>query len=508
MAKQIFDIDTVGFSRQTLGNFYEFHINNSFYLMAPEYYREFYTIYLNRCISAYDGWMSGWHNRESGLVPQRMLSSVASGLNNMVFANGIDFSGRDASYNFITNWAESVRFLNTLKKAHKFAISGGTSLLKINRQDQKLFVSAHRIDNFFVDVDPMGNIVSGTIFFDAIHNFNPSLKTEKHFGIAERRYFNDKGQPCTTSVVYEVNGNLQTEVTSRMEYGSKSVHWEQLPKNVRRHIKKSHPSIIIGEEQYLPFSNSLGLEIIKFTDDLPQLPNLPLGQPIGDILWTENFQYDQIKYFEKNEVDLARARVLMPEQMWNKNDPHYESRALDQRFYQMVESNLDNDKPLPIQFDLRAEDIRKQKENILKDIAFKLNVSSSSIASFLSEGAGAKTATEIVNEKTKTDTWIKNQIHLISPSINKILKDVLYFYNRDSVQIVFKVEDQSPFIERLKTNSDVFAVGNMSAKRFVKDTYRNLSQSEQEEEIASLEESRRLRQELQEATVDSWQVNE
>ena len=59
-----------------------------------------------------------------------------------------------------------------------------------------------------------------------------------------------------------------------------------------------------------------------------------LGNPlIGDILFTENFQYDQMKYFEKNEVDLARARALVPEEMWNKDDPDYDS-ALSERFYQ------------------------------------------------------------------------------------------------------------------------------------------------------------------------------
>ena len=49
---------------------------------------------------------------------------------------------------------------------------------------------------------------------------------------------------------------------------------------------------------------------MKSTDDIPQIPNTPFGQPIGDILFTENFQYDQMKYFEKNEVDLARARAF------------------------------------------------------------------------------------------------------------------------------------------------------------------------------------------------------
>ena len=102
--------------------------------------------------------------------------------------------------------------------------------------------------------------------------------------------------------------------------------------------------------------------------------------------------------------------------MWNKDDPAYGERALSERFYQRVSSmNGDNDKIEKIQFLLRGNDIRTQKENIYKDCAFKLNISASSVASFLSEGAGARTATEIVSERTKSDTWIDGQVNLNKP---------------------------------------------------------------------------------------------
>ena len=93
MSQQVFDIDTVGFGAE-LGNYFDFHINNTFYLLAPDYYFSFYSIYLKRCLACYDGWVNGFHNRKSGLVPQRMLPSIATGLNNMLFAYGIDFMGR------------------------------------------------------------------------------------------------------------------------------------------------------------------------------------------------------------------------------------------------------------------------------------------------------------------------------------------------------------------------------------------------------------------------------
>lgn len=503
MSQNIYDIDTIGCGTE-LGNFFDFYVNNTFYLLAPEYYFPLYANYFNRCLALYDGWVSGWHNVKSGLVPQRMLQSITNGLNNMLFAHGIDFSGTKADYDFAIKWAKRTKFYKALKKAHKFAIAGGTSLLKINREDKGLYVSAHRIDTFFADIDASGKITSVKIFFDAIHNTNSS-GTKDHFGICEERYFNEEGKPCVKASVYKSTSNIQTETQNRLKANSTKMNWVNLPPSVKQYIKSHYPSVIVDEEQYLPFPNSLGCCLMKFTDDIPQIPNTPFGQPIGDILATESFQYDQMKYFEKNEVDLARARALVPDTMWNQDDPAYDSRALSERFYQKVSSvNGDDDKITPIQFLLRGEDMKTQMENIYKDCAFKLNISASSVASFLSEGAGARTATEIISERTKSDTWIKGQINLNAPDINELLRLIMFYYNHDAVEIILKAEDQSPFIEKLKTNSDVFGAGNMSPRRFVKDTYRNLSQAEQEEEIAYLQATKAMNDQMKQATMQSW----
>lgn len=503
MSQNIYDIDTIGCGTE-LGNFFDFYVNNTFYLLAPEYYFPLYANYFNRCLALYDGWVSGWHNVKSGLVPQRMLQSITNGLNNMLFAHGIDFSGTKADYDFAIKWAKRTKFYKALKKAHKFAIAGGTSLLKINREDKELYVSAHRIDTFFADIDASGKITSVKVFFDAIHNTNPS-GTKDHFGICEERYFNEEGKPCVKASVYKSTSNIQTETQNRLKANSTKMNWVNLPPSVKQYIKNHYPSVIVDEEQYLPFPNSLGCCLMKFTDDIPQIPNTPFGQPIGDILATESFQYDQMKYFEKNEVDLARARALVPDTMWNQDDPAYDSRALSERFYQKVSSvNGDDDKITPIQFLLRGEDMKTQMENIYKDCAFKLNISASSVASFLSEGAGARTATEIISERTKSDTWIKGQINLNAPDINELLRLIMFYYNHDAVEIILKAEDQSPFIEKLKTNSDVFGAGNMSPRRFVKDTYRNLSQAEQEEEIAYLQATKAMNDQMKQAITQSW----
>lgn len=499
MSKQIWDVGSSNFGYNTLGGFFDFQTNNVFYLMAPEYYQAFYSIYLNRCISVFDGWVQGFHKLNIGYVPQRLLQSISTGLTNMLFADGIDFSGDKNDYNFAVKWAKQSDLLNNIKKGYKHAVAGGTSILKINRKNKELYVTPHRIDNFFIDIDGSGEIVSGKIFFDAIHNTNPA-GTDVHYGLCEERYFNEENIPCIKTSIYAISGNLQTEKSSRQfssadidKKSLRNVSWDSLPKEVKKYVKENYPDILIGLEQYLPFKNTLGLYKLMFTEDIPQLPMLPFGQPIGDILFTESFQYDQLKYFEKNEVDIARARVLIPEEMWNKDDPNYEEDAMSDRYFQKLPamtSGGDSDKPIPQQFNYRSEDIAKGYESILKNASLKIQVSSSSVASFLSEGTSAKTATEIINERTKSDTWIKSTISLNINSLNKMMKTIMYFYNKGEVEIILKSEDQSPFLDRLEVNSMVFQSGNMSPTRFVKDTYRNLSQTEIDAEIKHLEETK------------------
>lgn len=490
--EQVFSIDTIGYNANSVGEFFDFYVNNTFYLLAPDYYFSFYSIYLNKALSAYDGWIGGFHNRELGLVPQRMLQSVARGLNNMLFAHGIDFmsvSDSTEDYRFATEWAKKSKFYKACKKAHLFAVAGGTSLLKLNRKGKDLYATAHRIDTFFADIDAQGNVVACRTYFDAIHNTVPSQTGDSkiHYGICEERYFNDEGKPCVRAAVYRSSASLQTSVGARPKDLSTRVRWENLPKEVKGYIKDHYPSIILDKEQYLPFVKNLGCFILRFTEDIPQIPNTQFGQPIGDILFNENFQYDQMKYFEKNEVDLARARALVPEQFWNKDDPDYDNRALNQRFYEKVSSiNGDTDKITPIQFLLRGNDIKTQKENIYKDIAFKLNISASSVASFLSEGAGARTATEIVSERTKSDTWIDGQININKPEIDELLRSVMYYYNHGAVEIIFRAEDQAPPLETAKTWGDQLTVGNITPELFVKKVHKNLTIAEQKRETEAL----------------------
>lgn len=490
MSQTVIDYNTTSL-KGALADAVDFQVANPFYLFAPPYYYNFYATYLMPCLQLYNGAISGVYDKSVGHTSQKLLPSIMRGLSNTLFANGIDFScGDKDSYEKIKSWSKKKKFLKVLKKAYVNCGAGGTSLLKINRSNQDLFVSQHRLDTFFADIDANGKISRIRVYIDAITNTvstGENSKMEEHYCICEERYFNSNNQPCVKSSVYRGGATLQTETLSRVKaVSTQRVNWQELPTNVRNFIKTNYPSMIVDKEDYLPFKDFLGCMLLPFTPDLPQIANSPFGQPIGDILQTETLQYDQMKYFERNEVDIARARVLVPEDYVNPDDPDIDrTNPLSERFYQKISSvNSDNDKITPIQFQLRANDIKTEKENIFKDIALKLQLSASTIASFLNEGAGARTATEIVSERTKTDTWIKSQIALMRDDLNEFVGYIARYYDiKDNIEIVFKCEDQAPQLDKMKSYSDVYSAGNMTPERFVKDVFGNLSQSEQEREI-------------------------
>ena len=496
MSQITIDYDTVGLKNSVLGNIFDYYVANPFYLFAPSYYQHFYASYLMPSLALYNGSITGIYDKSVGFTSQKLLPSIMRGLSNVLFANGIDFSsGNDDTYKFMKEWSKKAKLLKTLKKCYINAGAGGTSLLKLNRNANKeLFVSQHRIDTFFIDVDSNDKIVSAKIYIDCITNTvkteNSTIKGNIHYGICEERYFNDNGQPCVKASVYRGSANMQTETLARPQFVStEKVNWEELPSTVRKYIKDNYPTMVIGKEEYLPFKDFLGLMRWNFTPDLPQVAGSPFGQPIGDILQTESLQYDQMKYFERNDVDIARARVLVPEEYMNKDDPAREQQeTLSDRFYQKVSSTMaDNDKITPIQFQLRANEIKTEKENIYKDIALKLQLSASTVASFLNEGAGARTATEIISERTKTDTWIKSQIAMIRDDLNEFIGYVARYYDKkDDIEIVFKCEDQSPQLDKMKAYSDVFGAGHITPELYVKQVFANLSQSEQQTEITYL----------------------
>lgn len=483
------------------GTYINYSINNPFYLYCQDYYRDYYTSYLAPCLQLADGSLTYKINNHT-FSNQMFISTIGNGLKTKLFANGIDFSTSPKCKRAMLEWAKKTHLLKELEKGWKFSFVGGTSLLKLNRSDsKKLYLTSHRIDTFYCDVLPNGELTRVVIYQDLIHTTTQG-NDKTHYMLVEERKYNEQGKAVVKHCIYRGASSVQTNGTSKPKVESVSpIGWTEIPSSIRKIIKDRYPSVIVDKEILLPFNNDLGCRLWTWTSDNPRVPDLPFGQPAGDILQTESRQYDQLKAFEEWEVKMAKAKATLPTEYINQNDPMFQSDGMDDNFFTKIEMGGDGQTIERIQFNLRATDIRTQKENIIRDTALKLNVSSSTIASFMNEGAGSKTATEIVNEKTTTDSFIKDQINLIKDDLNDLMTMVArYLGCIDYVEIVFRSENQNSHIDTLKIYSDAFNGGIISPTRFVNDVFGYLSQEEKDIEIKHLTEElerRNLNKEMQ-----------
>ncbi|MCL1945338.1 MAG: hypothetical protein FWF56_06020 [Firmicutes bacterium] len=217
----------------------------------------------------------------------------------------------------------------------------------------------------------------------------------------------------------------------------------------------------------LPFDEDLGVRVIKFSQNIPAFPKMPFGQPLADLLMNESYQYDQLKFFERLEVYGTRFRVMMPEDIVHPNDPDARKKALDPMvfsFYDNVQGSDKDGQPLPLQAPLRAEEIRVQKQTILNDTAFALNLSSSTIAAWLSDGTSQKTATEIGYERTKTETFVNQKIDLIREPLQELVDMYFHYYGLSSAEINISPESSSLKAEKIQLYSELYDKGQATAK--------------------------------------------
>jgi len=190
------------------------------------------------------------------------------------------------------------------------------------------------------------------------------------------------------------------------------------------------------------------------------------------LLMNENYAYDQLKFFERLEVYIARGRVLMEESYTNKNDPDANKHILDPMvftYYNSIAGESDDKKPTGLQLELRAEDINRQKQNILNDTAFALNLSSSTIAAWLSDGQTQKTATEIEYERTKTTAFINDKLEIIQEPLQEMIDIFYHYYGSTSPELNIMPENQTVRTESIKLYSELYDKKYITAEMLAKE---------------------------------------
>jgi hypothetical protein len=87
-------------------NIINYVVTNPFYLFAPSYYYNYYSTYLRNCLRYYDGNVNVKVGKNT-ITNSLSLQSIARGITNKLFANGIDFIGSNGARNKIIDWAEN-----------------------------------------------------------------------------------------------------------------------------------------------------------------------------------------------------------------------------------------------------------------------------------------------------------------------------------------------------------------------------------------------------------------
>lgn len=463
------------------------------YLLAAPRYRQFYQSYIRPRILMYHGWITGFHNVEYGLLPTLFLQRIGNGIKNTLFAKQMVLNSENPDTTIFVADKKFIKsnFNNAVLNAFDYALSGGTGLIKINCDENKLLrYESVPMDKFFVEVDAYGDIQSVKSFIATYHN---TINSNQEYYLCEERFFRTatigtmkKRYPMVHYTYYKTSSNIIAEHTPE------PVKVRDVPVDIRKKVENDYGKIIADDWDgsalsfreghsrsdserstvyqnctLLPFDDDLGCRLVKFTSSIPAFPTLPFGQPIADMLMSESYAYDQLKFFEKLETYLSRGRIMIDEGQANPNDPDARKKALDPMvftFYDNVMNDSKDGKPMGIQLDLRAEAIRTQKQNILNDTAFALNLSSSTIAAWLSDGTSQKTATEIEYERTKTDSFISSHIELIRQPLQDLIDLQFHYYGKESPKLNIMPEEQVSRSDNIRLYSELYDKNQVTAK--------------------------------------------
>jgi hypothetical protein len=424
-------------------------INNAqFYPLVPTYYYDYYNRFVRQYFYWYDGFNPTFHNQDSGIFSSRLAFTICNKLSGLINGGSLMY---DAPYKlsnykikykeeveetnaleFMEQWSYDVNLTNKNNTAVEYSLAGGDSCYKLNSDGTDVYPTVLRKDNYVVDTDFKGTV---TGFMGVVYTYTKMTKNTSnddnsrqdfYYLLEERKII--EGKPMYRIFVKVGYGNLTTNKDISFET-IQEVKWESLSKDVRKAVKDNYPTVKLGDWNELPLK-SLGIYLMKASDGISFLPQLPFGESILSNQIANLQTYDYLKSIVATELYLGRGRVLLPESMQNPNKINNVNQydGLDSGMYNLMKYiDAQNQKPIPIQFEMRADALEKLEKLVLRDVAMGLSISERTLAGFLTDGSEKATAREISVDDA-TSTFVENKRTLYKKPINLMLQDVLDFY--------------------------------------------------------------------------------
>lgn len=426
---------------------YSYITHGAFYAMIPAPYHEFYERFVQNWMWWADGWVPYFHDPDKGIPSTRLASALIDKAarkiteSRVLFRNTGKMHDGDAvnpSLEAINKWADESNFQSAVKKAVKYAVAGGTSLMRINKGMKGLWCDALRIDQFLPTVGPTGEVVAVDCFLQSFTDIGIAGgrpgegNAVKSYNVIEHRCFADYTRPDGTVipnaplVSYEVK-RVEGSITNGDFVGRGAggrVAFRDLPTAVKKAIGKAYAGIFFDTPTLLPFVDHLGVELVKFTDGITSLPSLPFGESLLAPIISYLMAWDYYSAAANTDMYLGRGRVLLPAHLQPAGGGAggYNEGYDSFQFTKVPSANPEGQAPVPLQFSLRAAEWTEIRTRIIQDISINTGLTVSSIASFMaSYAADARTAREIATEDSDTAAFVEDKRSLMGEPINRIL---------------------------------------------------------------------------------------
>lgn len=472
----------LGDSAINVNQTYSFINNTGFYALANPIYFDYYFRVVRYNAWWYDKYVPDFHSATNGVFSTGLAHSLVDGIANQIVGRKMLLQcggGAKARKNLkeAYKWAEAVKFTEQVRKLVKYAGALSTALLKLNVSNKGLWLEALRMDNFFFATDFKGNLTEVTCLINSYTDTNakqydwididgktPQMRLDNKFYLVERRFFQEEeelvnGLPKLVRVpyaIYEVkkyNGNIlnsQAWNTNLQE----NYDYKSIPKNVRHAIYRDYGVIRIGEPQRLPFDDYLGCELYKYNENDASLPQQPFGESILQNIRAFLMGYDLAYSWFVRDLYQGKGIVFMAKELQTASSGMQALGGLEKALITRVQTYNDTGK-LPIdnvQFDLRVAEWRDARNLIYENIATHLNISPTSIASFLKDDV-ARTAFETKTDREDTDNYIEIERGVLTPCLDRILKCVCKYYGwGGEISVKFSqggVQNSNAIIERV-----------------------------------------------------------
>lgn len=447
----------------------------------------------------YDGWVPYFHNNSQGIFSTKIATALVNGTAKKVVGGRLFFKTKnrqthlekDANGEYVINkalsfissdWSNRSNFHREIKKAIKFAAAAGTSLIKLDKRQGELFVKALRFDSFYPTVGAGGELLDVVCFIKDFTNLSFVGKEQRfeNYYVVEHRYFGTyttaKGEILKNAplVEYKIK-KTKGSVTTGQDYSAQgeNIKFASLPNTVRSSIGNAFMGICFDKPILLPFVDSLGCELVNWTDCISALPELPFGESLLTNIMPYLQSYDYYWSAFNTDMYLGRGRVLVDKPMQSpvarSGNAQYNS-GLDSMMFTKVQSDGTKEpmKPVPIQFDLRSQSWTEIRTMIIQNISINTGLNLASIASFLNDTNAAKTAREISTEESETALFVDDKRELMEKPINKILRLVTLFYGfKDEVVLRWSSAGLSNIYARSEIISQGVGAGWLSLKKAI-----------------------------------------